>query len=126
MNIEKLKEEIYEMSNSLLPLSDFLNDIEINKDPNFDKQSAYDGLEKIMRFIKHIENKKRDLEMIIDLILSSTDEVTIYTCEEKDCYAAVDLEQKLNCGGITIPLKNKFCYELFNRILKKAGRDYAT
>ena len=39
--INKLKKRVYSISNCMFPLDMFFNDIGKNKDPDFNKESAY-------------------------------------------------------------------------------------
>ena len=40
-------------SNTEFPITDFLLDIELNKDPNYNKEKAFDDLEKIFNLFKY-------------------------------------------------------------------------
>lgn len=54
--VDKLQEKVYSVSNSAFPLDAFFNDIRDNKNPNYNKCSAYEDLEKIIdTFIELIE-----------------------------------------------------------------------
>ena len=53
--IEELRKEVYEMSNSMLPLVMFFNDIRDNKSPTFNKELAYKDLREIVERFKELK-----------------------------------------------------------------------
>ena len=75
MNKEQLREKIMEISNSCFPLIDFFNDIGRNKDPRYNKERAYEDIEKIfdvfMYYVKKSEKlekeNRKQLSTILDL-----------------------------------------------------------
>lgn len=69
MDIQKLEEKIYSMSNSCLPLGMFLNDIRDNYyNENYDKEGAYRDIEKIADFINNQQNQIAILEKALELM----------------------------------------------------------
>ncbi len=56
MNNE-LREKVYSMSNSFLPLDRFYNDIELNSEKNYDKEKAYKDLEIVADFILDLQKR---------------------------------------------------------------------
>lgn len=73
MNNE-LREKIYSMSNSFLPLDTFYNDIDLNSAENYDKESAFKDLEIIANFIldlqKQLAEKDKEIEHLNRVILN--------------------------------------------------------
>lgn len=63
-----LREKIYSMSNSFLPLDTFYNDIELNSAENYDKEKAFKDLEIIANFIldlqKQLAEKVKEIETL--------------------------------------------------------------
>lgn len=68
MNKEKLRERCYEIGNSEFPIDEFYNDIRDNSNPNFDKESAYKDLEKIVNYIEKLEKENQQLNQTIQTI----------------------------------------------------------
>ena len=62
MNREQLREKILEHSNSMFPLIDFFNDIGRNKDAKYDKERAYEDIEKIYDVFMYYREKSEKLE----------------------------------------------------------------
>lgn len=54
---KELRDKIYSMSNSFLPLDMFFNDIEDIKDSNYNKEQAYKDLEIIADFILDLQQE---------------------------------------------------------------------
>lgn len=65
INIEKLREKVYKISYSELPLDSFFNDIEKNDNPKYNKELAY-----------------KDLELIVDKIYNLIEENEEYKNKE--------------------------------------------
>lgn len=65
---EQLREKISEISNSEFPLIDFFNDIGRNKDPRYNKELAYQDIEKIYDVFIYYENKCKKLEKVIEIL----------------------------------------------------------
>lgn len=63
--INKLRKRVYSISNSMFPLNTFFNDIVKNKEPDFNKESAY-----------------KDLKLISDAIYKLKEKEKVYTLEE--------------------------------------------
>ena len=61
-----LREKIYSMSNSFLPLDTFYNDIELNSEKNYDKEKAFKDLEIVADFIQDLQKQlaKKDNKII--------------------------------------------------------------
>lgn len=71
--LKKLEEKTFAITNSEFPIGDFLNDIKQNKDPNYNKKTAYEDFEKIVdKFYeltdlnKGLKNENRVLNINID------------------------------------------------------------
>ena len=66
--IKDLREKIYSMSNSFLPLDVFYNDIRDNPIENYDKERAYKDIEIIADFIidlqQQLEEKDKEIERL--------------------------------------------------------------
>ena len=62
MTRKELKEKISEISNSEFPLIDFFNDIALNNNENFDKERAYEDIEKIYEVFSYYIDKCEQLE----------------------------------------------------------------
>lgn len=60
--IEELREKVYEMSNGMLPLNTFFNDIRDNPNENYDKELAYEDLSIIVDYIIKTRNRLEELE----------------------------------------------------------------
>lgn len=73
--IEELREKVYEMSNSMLPLNMFFNDIRDNPNENYDKELAYNDLMLIVDYIIYMRNKLEKLEKANDIL---KDKILIY------------------------------------------------
>ena len=73
--IEELREKVYEMSNGMLPLNTFFNDIRDNKSPTFNKELAYEDLSIIVDYIIYMQNKLEKLEKVNDVL---KDKILIY------------------------------------------------
>lgn len=58
--INKLKKRVYSISNCMFPLDTFFNDIEQNKDPDFNKESAYNDLKLITDVVYELKEKQKD------------------------------------------------------------------
>ena len=87
--LEKLRNKISEHSNSMFPLIDFFNDIELNSNERFDKERAYEDIEKVIDvFIyykdkcKHLEEENTELKQVVD-ILKETKVVVSHLLETK-------------------------------------------
>ena len=66
--IEELREKVYKMSNSMLPLNTFFNDIRDNPNENYDKELAYNDLEIIVdRFEEYRKTNEKLNKRIIEL-----------------------------------------------------------
>lgn len=63
--IDDLRERVYSISNCMFPLDKFFNDIVKNKEPDFNKESAYN-----------------DLKLITDVIYELKEKEPVYTLEE--------------------------------------------
>lgn len=62
----ELRDKIYDMSNSFLPLDMFYNDIEeMSKYPSFNKEYAFKDLEKIADFILDLQSQLVEKDKII-------------------------------------------------------------
>ena len=57
-----LREKIYSMSNSFLPLDTFYNDIELNSAENYDKEKAFKDLEIVADFILDLQKQLDEKE----------------------------------------------------------------
>lgn len=63
---KKLRNKIYSMSNSFLPLDMFYNDIEnMSKYPSFSKELAFRDLEKIADFLLDLQSQLAEKDKII-------------------------------------------------------------
>lgn len=71
MNREQLREKILEHSNSMFPLIDFFNDIGRNKDPGYDKEKAYEDIEKIYNVFMYYREKSEKLEKAFEILKKS-------------------------------------------------------
>ena len=81
--IEELRKEVYEMSNSMLPLDMFFNDIRDNKSPTFNKELAYKDLREIVERFKELkkvnvvlhtrihklEEQNKKMEKLLNIVL---------------------------------------------------------
>lgn len=72
---KELRDKIYSMSNSFLPLDMFFNDIEDIKDANYNKEQAYKDLEIVADFIL-------DLQQQIEEITDDTNVWYLLYCEQ--------------------------------------------
>ena len=68
MKNKKLKQKIYEMSNSHLPLDMFYNDIRDNKQENYNKDLAFEDLETIADFIINLQEENKILHTALELM----------------------------------------------------------
>lgn len=60
MNKENLFNRVADISNSMFPLVDFFNDIEQIKDEDYNKEKAYEDIEKICDIVEQLlEDSKR-------------------------------------------------------------------
>ena len=59
IDIKKLREKVYEISNSKCPLDCFFNDIQQNNDSRYNKVLAYKDLEIVADFIIELQNKDK-------------------------------------------------------------------
>lgn len=64
--MNKLKEKIFDMSNSQLPLDKFYNDILYNTDINYDKVNAFKDLERIADYIINMQKDNAKLICKVD------------------------------------------------------------
>lgn len=60
--INELRARVYSISNCMFPLDTFLNDIEQNKNQNYNKESAYNDLKLITDAIYELKEKLKDKE----------------------------------------------------------------
>ena len=68
MENKKLKQKIFEMSNSYLPLDMFYNDIRDNKQENYNKDLAFEDLAKITDFIIDLQDENKILHTALELM----------------------------------------------------------
>ena len=74
MNNE-LREKIYSMSNSFLPLDTFYNDIDLNSAENYDKESAFKDLEIIANFILDLQKQLAEKDKEIETLKQELEEI---------------------------------------------------
>lgn len=60
--INELKARVYSISNCMFPLDAFLNDIEQNKNQNYNKEGAYNDLKLITDVIYELKEKLKEKE----------------------------------------------------------------
>ena len=131
MNKEQLREKIMEISNSCFPLIDFFNDIGRNKDPRYNKERAYEDIEKIYDVFMHYREKSEILEKENEVLLINKNVaqgIAIKLKEENDKFkqALEILKDKLDIklevyrnGGCTLNHKIIYnCIVGFERCLR--------
>ena len=65
--ISNLRDRVYNISNSMLPLNTFFNDIRDNTNPNFNKEAAYKDLEIIVERFEESRSRLKKLEKVVEI-----------------------------------------------------------
>lgn len=98
MKDKALQQKIYEISNSELPLNSFYNDIQRNKQKNFNKEMALKDLEKIAGFIIDLQQK---LEVYKKALKDVCEDISLYeditSPEQKFKLYLIQAKENLKC-----------------------------
>lgn len=88
--MDKLQQKIYSMSNSFLPLDKFYNDIRDNQQAHYNKDVAFNDLDKIADFIINLQQEYEILEKALELALRQLYPTPFYRYDESYKKAYID------------------------------------
>jgi hypothetical protein len=88
-----LKEKAYKYGNSSFPIDTFYNDIRDNKSPTYDKESAFNGLEKIIDVFIQKDQQIAQLKKELEALQRKEEWLIVKTTWAKPKYAVCKSEQ---------------------------------
>lgn len=108
--IEELREKVYEMSNSMLPLNTFFNDIRDNPNENYDKELAYNDLSIIVDYIIYIRNR---LEKLEEELKNANKFIFNAGQQQAKSDSIIELVKLLNISVLEEKEDDELCYQIY-------------